>query len=92
MGGIENKYGRRWRWHDIRAAYITQVAVTSDAIAAQKLARRSDFKTTASYVEVADDVMRAAAENASERVALGAHKRRPGCFSSSWALSLWVGI
>lgn len=76
MDEIEKKNGRRWRWHDIRAAYITQVAVTSGAIAAQKLARHSDFKTTAGYVEVADDVMRAAAEKASKRVALGAYKRR----------------
>jgi hypothetical protein len=58
-----------------QASYITQVAVTSGAIAAQKLARHSDFKTTAGYVEVADEVMRAAAEKASERVALGANKR-----------------
>jgi integrase len=71
MDEIEKKYGRRWRWDDIRAAYITQVAITSGPIAAQKLARHSDFKTTAGYVEVADDVMRAAAEKASERVALG---------------------
>jgi integrase len=76
MSEIEKKYGRRWRWHDIRAAYITQVAMTSGAIAAQKLARHSDFKTTAGYVEVADDVMRAAAEKASERIALGSNKGR----------------
>jgi integrase len=75
MSEIENKYGRRWRWHDIRAAYITQIAITSGAIAAQKLARHSDFKTTAGYVEVADDVMRAAAEKASERTALRPIKR-----------------
>lgn len=71
MTEIEKNYGRKWRWHDIRAAYITQVAVTSGAIAAQKLARHSDFKTTAGYIEVADDVMRAAAEKASERPAFG---------------------
>jgi integrase len=76
MNEIEKKHGCRWRWHDIRAAYITQVAITSGAIAAQKLARHSDFKTTAGYIEVADDVMRAAAEKASERVALGARKRK----------------
>jgi integrase len=75
MAEIEKKYGRRCRWHDIRAAYITQVALTSGAIAAQKLARHSDFKTTAGYVDVADDVMRAAAEKASERMALGARTR-----------------
>jgi hypothetical protein len=75
MSEIEKKYGRRWRWHDIHAAYITQVAVTSGPIAAQKLARHSDFKTTAGYVEVADNLMRAAAEKASERVALGARTR-----------------
>lgn len=74
MNEIEKRYGRRWRWHDIRAAYITQIAMTSGPIAAQKLARHSDFKTTAGYVEVADDVIRAAAERASERAALGVKK------------------
>jgi len=71
MDEIEKKYGRRWRWHDIRAAYITQVAVTSGAVAAQKLARHSDFKTTQGYIEVADQLMRDAAEKASERPAFG---------------------
>jgi integrase len=74
MGEIEKRYGRRWRWHDIRAAYITQIAMTSGPIAAQKLARHSDFKTTAGYVEVADDVIRAAAETASDRAAFGIKK------------------
>jgi integrase len=71
MKVIEEKYGRRWRWHDVRAAFITQVAMTCGAVAAQKMARHSDFKTTSSYIEVADAVMRSAAESASERPALG---------------------
>lgn len=70
MAAIEKTHGRRWRWHDIRAAYITQVAIMSGAMAAQKLARHHDFATTQGYVEVADDVMRAAAETASDRPAL----------------------
>jgi len=71
MDRLHGKYGRRWRWHDLRAAFITQVAMTSGAVAAQKMARHSDFKTTAGYVEVADGVMRTAAERAAERPALG---------------------
>jgi hypothetical protein len=38
---VEAKFGRRFRWHDTRAAFITHVALTSGAIAAQKLARHS---------------------------------------------------
>lgn len=75
MVQIEKRYGRRWRWHDVRAAYITHVALTSGPIAAQKLARHSDFKTTSGYIEVADYFMRDAAEKASERVSLGTRKR-----------------
>lgn len=71
MNAIEKRYGKRWRWHDIRAAYITQVALTSGPIAAQSLARHQDFKTTQGYIEVADEVRRAAAELASERPAFG---------------------
>ena len=44
--------------------------MTSGALAAQKLARHSDFATTQCYIEVADEVTRAAAERASERPAL----------------------
>jgi site-specific recombinase XerC len=61
---------KRWRWHDVRAAYITHVAMTSGPLAAQKLARHSDFSTTQAYIEVADEVMRGAADRASQRPAL----------------------
>jgi integrase len=71
MKRIEKIFGKRWRWHDIRAAFITHVAITSGGIIAQKLARHADFDTTQGYIAVADDVARAAAEKASERPALG---------------------
>lgn len=71
MKTIQDELGVKWRWHDVRASFITQVALSSGAIAAQKLARHSDYKTTQGYVEVADDVMRAAAERASDRPSLG---------------------
>jgi len=71
MVAVEKKLGARWRWHDIRAAFITQVAMTVGAVAAQKMARHSDFKTTQGYVEVADQVMRDAAEKAGARPAFG---------------------
>lgn len=68
---ILEETGARWRWHDIRAAFITHVAITSGHVAAQKMARHSDFKTTQGYIEVADEVMRRAADRASERPAFG---------------------
>jgi integrase len=71
MKVIEETHGKKWRWHDLRAAFITQVALTSGPIAAQALARHSDFETTQGYIEVADDVTRAAAEKASQRPAFG---------------------
>src|ERR1700693_5890653 len=55
MREIEEKFGRRWRWHDIRAAFITHVARTSGQLAAQAVARHSDYSTTKAYVEVADE-------------------------------------
>jgi len=74
MDAVQAEMGARWRWHDIRAAFITQVALTAGAVAAQKMARHSDFKTTQGYVEVADDVMRDAADKAAMRPALGVVK------------------
>jgi hypothetical protein len=70
MKVIEKEFGRRWRWHDIRAAFITHVAMTSGALAAQKLARHSTYDTTQAYVEVADEQRRMAAERAAVRPAL----------------------
>ena len=70
MKRIEAKYGARYRWHDIRAAFITHVAITSGGIAAQALARHSDFSTTRAYIHVADEVKRAAANRAAIRPAL----------------------
>jgi integrase len=74
MNDIEREFGRRWRWHDIRAAYITQVAITAGPIAAQALARHSDFRTTQGYISVADETLRAGAKMAAERPALAIHK------------------
>jgi integrase len=71
MTRIEKAFGKRWRWHDIRAAFITHVAITSGGIVAKHLARHADYRTTEGYIAVADDVARAAAERASERPALG---------------------
>lgn len=71
---MEETFGRRFRWHDLRAAFITQVAMTSGQLAAQALARHSDYNTTRAYVEVADELRRAAADRASDRPALRAIK------------------
>jgi integrase len=70
MKKIEAEFGRRWRWHDLRAAFITHIALTSGPLAAQKLARHSDFDTTRAYIEVADEMTRLAADRAAERPAL----------------------
>lgn len=70
MKKIEAEFGRRWRWHDLRAAFITHIALTSGPLAAQKLARHSDFDTTRAYIEVADEMTRMAADRAAERPAL----------------------
>ena len=72
MDQIHLKFGRRWRWHDLRAAFITHVALTSGPLAAQTLARHSDFDTTRAYIEVANEVTRQAADRAVERPALRA--------------------
>jgi hypothetical protein len=65
------KYGRTWRWHDLRAAFITQVALHSGGIVAQNLARHSSFSTTQGYIDVADEMRRLAADRISAK-ALGA--------------------
>lgn len=70
MDVIEKEFGRRWRWHDLRAAFITHVAMTSGPVAAQALARHSNFDTTRAYIEVANEVTRQAAARAVERPAL----------------------
>lgn len=69
MDAVQEKFGKRWRWHDLRAAFITHIAITAGPLAAQKLARHSEFSTTQGYVEVADQVMRDAAEQAGNRPA-----------------------
>lgn len=70
MDKAQEKYGRRWRWHDIRAAFITNVALTSGPMQARVLARHSDQATTDAYVEVADEMRRLAAERTEDRPAL----------------------
>jgi integrase len=69
---VEATFGRRFRWHDLRASFITHIAMTSGQLAAQALARHSDYATTQAYVEVADEMRRTAAERAINRPALSA--------------------
>lgn len=82
MDRIEESTGRRWRLHDVRAAFITQVAMTSGQLAAQSLARHSDYDTTRAYVEVADELRRAAAERAALRPALAKRGNQVACSQS----------
>lgn len=67
MKKVQEKYGKDWRWHDMRAAFITHIAITCGSIPAQKLARHSLFETTQAYIEVGDEVLRNAAEQAGAR-------------------------
>jgi integrase len=67
---IMREFGAKWRWHDIRAAFITHVALTSGPVPAQRFARHKDFKTTAGYIEVSDTAMRDAAERNTVRPSL----------------------
>lgn len=64
---MRKKYGKTWRWHDLRAAFITNVALESGGIVAQNLARHSDFATTQGYIQVADEMRRLAAGRISDR-------------------------
>jgi integrase len=76
MKRIEKTYGKRWRWHDIRAAFITHVAITMGGMIAQRLARHAHFDTTQGYIDVDDEMMRAGAERASDRPALAVLRGR----------------
>lgn len=71
------KYGRTWRWHDLRGAFITSVALNSGGIVAQQMARHSDFDTTQAYIEVADEMRRLAADRISDRAQLLAANDSP---------------
>jgi integrase len=70
MKRVVKAFGRRYRWHDIRAAYISLVATTSGGPAAKRLARHSDYRTTEAYIHIEDDALRVAAQHASARPAL----------------------
>jgi hypothetical protein len=70
MVAVQKEFGSRWRWHDIRAAYITHVALTSGPVAARRMARHADYKTTEGYVQIADEMLRQAAARAAQRPAL----------------------
>lgn len=64
---MRSRYGRTWRWHDLRAAFITSVAMNSGGVVAQNMARHSDFATTQLYIEVADEMRRLAADRIGDR-------------------------
>jgi integrase len=70
MKVIEQEFGARWRWHDLRAAFITHIAMTAGPMVAQALARHADFDTTRAYIAMADEPMRAGAAKAADRPGL----------------------
>jgi integrase len=54
--GLEGRY----RFHDIRATYVTQVAMVASSAVTQGLARHKSAATTSLYTRVADGAKRAA--------------------------------
>ncbi len=54
--------GRSYRFHDVRATFITEVAHVASSAVTQDLARHKDPATTARYTKVADPVRRAAVD------------------------------
>lgn len=53
---------RPYRFHDVRATFVTQVAHVAPSAVTQDLARHKDAATTARYTKVADAAKRAAVE------------------------------
>jgi integrase len=51
-----------YRFHDVRATFVTQVAHVAPSAVTQDLARHKDAATTARYTKVADEAKRAAVE------------------------------
>lgn len=71
MKTIEEEFGARWRWHDLRAAFITGVAGSSlSGKLVQHMARHANFATTEVYIKLADNLAAEAAERATMRPAL----------------------
>ncbi len=54
--------GGRWRFHDLRATYVTQLAHVAPSAIVQDLARHRNASTTARYTKIADVGRRAAIE------------------------------
>ncbi len=75
MKVIEKEFGQKWRWHDLRAAYITHLALTvKSGRTVQAMARHKDFSTTQRYIAVTEEVMAQAAKQAATHPALIAKK------------------
>ena len=54
--------GYRYRFHDLRASYVTQIAHVATAATTQSLARHRSPLTTARYTKIADQARRAAVD------------------------------
>ena len=59
-----NKHGggRQWRFHDLRATFVTQIAHVATAATTQSLARHKSPLTTARYTKISDQARRAAVD------------------------------
>ncbi|MBL0929476.1 MAG: hypothetical protein IBJ15_05065 [Alphaproteobacteria bacterium] len=69
---------RRYRFHDVRASYITEVAHVASAAVTQDLARHKDPATTRHYTKVADEAKRAAVDG----MRSAADATKPGTFAT----------
>lgn len=54
--------GQNWRFHDLRATYVTQIAQVASAATTQSLARHKSPITTSKYTKIADQARRAAVD------------------------------
>lgn len=59
-------------FHNTKASFVTQTALTSSAAVTQQAARHKDPRTTQRYIKVADPVRRAAADSISFAVPIAA--------------------
>jgi integrase len=66
--GVKGKF----RFHDLRATFVTQAALVAKSAVVQALARHTDPRTTARYIKVADVDLRDAVE------AMGIRRRLAG--------------
>jgi len=74
---VLRRLGLSYRFHDLKASFVSAVAMSASGATTQKLARHRDFSTTQRYLAVADHEARAAVEKSASRLAAAATGRIP---------------